>query len=78
MSSFFQRAPERVARQAQDMDTYARGSQSAYGDIAAASRYETGKFRNEFAKGLPLAPKLMDPDELLAYSKRAAKEISYS
>ena len=77
MSRFFQAAPERVAQQARDLDTFARGSQNAYGDIAAASRYETGKFLDEFAKVLPPAPNLMDPDGLLAYVKRASSEISY-
>lgn len=77
MSNFFQQGAQRTEQQAEDMNSYARGSQNAYRAIADKSRDDSGRYSLESAKSLLPAPSLMDPDGLLAYVKRAGSEINY-
>lgn len=64
------RASEAVANYADRLDTYNQNLHGWMNNRAVASRYESGRFLQNLAAGIPQAPDIMSSDELFNTAQR--------
>lgn len=67
------RAPEAIADYTDRLDRYNQNMIGWMNDRAVASQYEMGSFLDRFAAGLPPAPDVMSPSDILKISQRGAR-----
>lgn len=67
------RAPEAIADYTDRLDRYNQNMIGWMNDRAVASQYEMGTFLDRFAAGLPPAPDVLSPEQLLRLSQKGAR-----